>query len=131
MLHPRALQAAGVNISFFSVGPCAAVAAVKFDFADDDKDLCPESFRSSLTNWRCHVPGPYGREVHVALGRIVPYLDITLLDPSDDDKNLTSPTRIHLSAQFRNHIGSYLKPGTPDETCSSGFFLSQKRWKLA
>ena len=113
-----AAQNTNTTVSFYNVGACGAVGAVKFDFANDD-DICPSSY---LNGDRCHVPGPYGREVYVSFMGSLNHLDITLLNPSDDDANLTSPTRIYLApSQRRNHVGASVRPGTLATGCNFGF----------
>jgi hypothetical protein len=107
------------TISFFNAGACSAVSAVIFEFDDPDRVLCPSNFRSGR---RCKVPGPYGRQTYATLGREISYLDITLLDPSDDDSNLTVATRIYLAPkQKRNHVGASVRPGTLAAACALGF----------
>lgn len=116
---PCAQSAAGnTTISFFNVGACGVVSAVLFEFKNTD-NLCAPNFRSGQF---CRVPGPYGRQVYVTLYREVAHLDITLLDPSNDDTNLTSAIRVFLAPkQDRNHIGAYVRPGTLATGCGLGF----------
>jgi hypothetical protein len=122
----RALDSVGAvntSISFYNVGACSAVAAVKFDF-DDPLGLCPSVFQTQDKK-RCHVPGPYGREVFINLWGVVDHLVITVLDPSDDDANLTAPTRISLApTQRRNLVGASVRPGVPATGCALGFTLA-------
>ena len=104
------------SISFFNVGACTSVAAVKIDF---DGEFCPSVFRSGS---RCQVPGPYGREVYVDLIGLVSHIDITLLNPAEDDVNLTTPERVYLSqGQRRNFVGVYIRRGTLAPECGTGF----------
>ena len=117
---PPPPPSANTTISFYNVGACAAVAAVKFDFADPD-GLCPSVFRTQ-TGGRCHVPGPYGREVVVSFSGNIEELLITVLDPSADDDNLTAPTLLQIAPiQARNHVGAMLRPGTSVAGCALGF----------
>ena len=115
------------SVSFFNVGACPSVQAVKFDFSDGSTgggvNICPEAFRV-VGSPRCQVPGPYGREVFVTLSAHVSYLDITILDPSDDDANLTVPTRVYLAAgQQRNLVGASVRTGTAAAACTNGFHV--------
>ena len=122
--QPRRLSESSGNttISFFNVGACAAVAAVKIEFRNVGglNGICPRTYRAS--GGRCHIPGPYGREVYISLWGTVSYLDITLLNPAEDDVNLTTPERVYISPdQRRNFVGIYVRPGSTPLTCGSGF----------
>ena len=109
---------ANTSISFFNVGACAAVAAVKIEIMNG-RDVCPPAYASG---YRCYVPGPYGREVHVEFGGRLEFLDITLLNPAEDDVNLTTPLRVPVSpSQRRNFVGVVLKAGTLPLSCAFGF----------
>lgn len=107
---------------FYNVGPCTTIQAVKFTFVDEPapgsgrETLCPTEFRR-LGGGFCDVPGPYSIPVKVVFNGIVKQLDITLLNPSDDDANITNPTRVYLrdsrSSQLRNTISSSMHPDSP------------------
>jgi hypothetical protein len=117
-LLPLAVTATNTSVAFFNVGACSAVAAVKIDF-DNSLGFCPPAFVSGS---RCHVPGPYGREVFVDFGGAIDQLDITLLNPAEDDVNLTTPFRVFLAPQQRrNFVGVVLRPGTAALACAAGF----------
>ena len=107
---------------FYNVGPCTTIQAVKFTFVDEPapgsgrETLCPTEFRR-LGGGFCDVPGPYSVPVKVVFNGIVRQLDVTLLNPSDDDANITSPTRVYLrdsrSSQLRNTVSSSMHPDSP------------------
>ena len=107
---------------FYNVGPCTTIQAVKFTFVDEAapgsgrETLCPTEFRR-LGGGHCDVPGPYSVPVKVVFNGIVRQLDITLLNPSDDDANITNPMRVYLrdsrSSQLRNTISSSMDPDSP------------------
>jgi hypothetical protein len=106
-----------------------------FDFADvhapgsGSEPICPERYKVSvqdgqLTLDRCRVPGAYGRTaVAVEFGGQVSNLSITLLNPSDEDAQLTAPQLVHLSfMQKRNLIGAVLRRPLVG-SCTSAFEL--------
>ena len=117
------------TISFFNAGSCSQVPSAKFSFPDEPRSgsagelSCPDSLRvTGSSTPTCEVPGPYGREIFVTLSGAVPYLDITILNPADDDAVIAPATRIYLSTtQRRNHIGAVIRVGTPAASCSNNF----------
>lgn len=102
-------------VTFTNVAPCTTIQAVKFRFKDGlapgsgIHNLCPRDFRTSAGY--CEVPGPFGKSVGVEFKGRVTSLDITLLDPGNEDENVTAATRVYLDAgpgQMRNFITTSL-----------------------
>ena len=119
---------ANTTVSFFNVGACTELPSVKFSFEDEERSgsegelSCPPSFLVQGTT-TCDVPGPYGREVFVNLKGVVEYLDISILNPTEDDKVLLPPTRVYLSRQKRNHVGVAVLPGHGGAGCATALHI--------
>ena len=119
------------TVSFFNVGACALVPSIKFQFPDEERSgsggeiSCPPAFRVVGSASLCQIPGPYGREVFVNLAGDVHYLDITILDAANDDAPISTPVRVYLSAQKRNHVGAVVAQSTPNDgaSCVNAFEL--------
>ena len=117
------------SVSFFNIGACSTVPSVKFSFEDSERSgsagllSCPPEFLVPGTS-TCHVPGPYGREVFVTLKGDVHFLDITILNPSNDDEVLRPATRVYLSvSQRRNHVGAAVATSVLPSACAGAFEL--------
>ena len=107
------------HVTFFNVGPCTTVLSVQFEFLDRTAPqsgvftICPPLFQVIEEGVQlCRVPGPYGRAVSVTFKGVVTELEITLVDPTDEegDANVTVPTMIQLGGQKRNFVTSSLHP---------------------
>ena len=105
------------HVTFFNVGACTTVLGVQFQFEDKEAPQsglltrCPLQYQViEGDNKLCRVPGPYGVAVSVTFNGVVTELEITLVDPTDEegDANVTVPTMIQLPGQKRNFVTSAL-----------------------